>query len=61
MHTHMPWPSPGLQPQFGCILMRTYAFSAIEPGPNIETIAETAKNENIGEHQPEYECTTPLP
>ena len=41
--------------------MRTYAFSAIEPGPNIVTITETAKNEHIGEHQPENECTTPLP
>ena len=41
--------------------MHTYAFSAVQPGPNIETIAETAKNEHIGEHQPENERMPPLP
>ena len=41
--------------------MHTYTFSAIEPGLNIETIAETAKNEHVGEHRPENEHMTPLP
>ena len=61
MHTHAPWPSPGLQPWFGCVQMYTYTFSAIEPEPNIEMIAETVKNEHIGENQPENKCMTPLP
>ena len=60
-HAHVPQPSPGLQPQFGCILTCTYTFSAVEPGPNMETITETAKNEHVGEHWPENKHMTSLP